>query len=115
MLDLMRSAAVVAVPSRCHENQPMAVLEAFACGVPVVVTRLGGLPELVMPGRDGEIVPPDDPAAMAETLADILADPWRSSTMGQAARAKAEQVFTPARHLERLGELYRSAQEQVAA
>jgi len=52
---------------------------------------------------------------MAETLADILADPWRSSTMGQAARAKAEQVFTPARHLERLGELYRSAQEQVAA
>ncbi len=69
LFGLMRSGTVVAVPSRWHENQPMAVLEAFACGVPVVTTDLGGLPELVEPGRDGQVVPDGDPAALAAALA----------------------------------------------
>lgn len=109
LLDLVRSAAVVAVPSRWHENQPMAVLEAFACGVPVVTTDLGGLPELVEPGRDGEVVGADDPAALASALQGLLADPARAFAIGRAARGKAERRFAPERHLQRLQELYRSA------
>ena len=66
--ELIRSAAVVAVPSRWHENQPMAVLEAFACGVPVVATDLGGLPELVEPEVDGRIVAADAPTALGDAL-----------------------------------------------
>ena len=58
---LIRSAAVLAVPSRCHENQPLIALEAMACGVPIVGTNLGGLPELVNAGVDGDIVPPTTP------------------------------------------------------
>jgi glycosyltransferase involved in cell wall biosynthesis len=107
--DLLRSAAVAVMPSRCHDNQPMAVLEAFACGVPVVTTDLGGLPELVQAGRYGETVPAEDPAALAATLARLLADPAEAFAMGKAARRHAEQRFSPERHLERLEEAYRSA------
>jgi glycosyltransferase involved in cell wall biosynthesis len=109
LLELVRSAAVVAVPSRWHENQPMAVLEAFACGVPVVTTDLGGLPELVEPGRDGAVVAADDPQALAKALEDLLADPARAFAFGRAARDKAERRFAPERHLEGLQGLYRSA------
>lgn len=109
LLDLVRSAAVVAVPSRWHENQPMTVLEAFACGVPVVTTNLGGLPELVDQGRDGVVVDADDVEALAGALEGLLADPGRAFAMGRAARAKAEQRFAPAQHLDRLEQLYRRA------
>ncbi|SDZ24659.1 Glycosyltransferase involved in cell wall bisynthesis [Micromonospora pattaloongensis] len=104
--ELVRSAAVVAVPSRWHENQPMAVLEAFGCGVPVVGTDLGGLPELITPGVDGEIVPADDPAALGAALARLVAAPGRAYELGRAARAKVERDFTPGAHLAGLRELY---------
>ncbi len=107
LLGLLRSATVVAVPSRWHENQPMAVLEAFACGAPVVATDLGGLPELVEPGRDGHVVPAGDPAALAAALADLLCDPERALEMGRAGRAKVERRFAPGLHLERLDAIYR--------
>jgi glycosyltransferase involved in cell wall biosynthesis len=106
LLDLIRAAAVVAVPSRWHENQPMAVLEAFACGVPVVTTNLGGLPELVDQGRDGVVVDADDLQALAGALEGLLADPERAFAMGRAARAKAERRFAPERHLDQLQRLY---------
>lgn len=106
---LLRSAAVVAVPSRWHENQPMAVLEAFACGVPVVGAGLGGLPELIRPGVDGEVVPASDPAALAAVLRRMLAEPERTHQMGQAGRAKVERHFGPLDHLTRLRAAYQSA------
>ncbi|MFD0745137.1 glycosyltransferase family 4 protein [Phytohabitans flavus] len=104
--DLMRRARVAAAPSRWHENQPMAVLEAFACGLPVVTTGLGGLPELVEPGVDGAIVPADDPAALAAALAPLAADPERAFTMGKAGRAKVERDFAPDVHISRLRDVY---------
>ncbi|MEV1288055.1 glycosyltransferase [Micromonospora sp. NPDC049679] len=104
--ELIRSAAVVAVPSRWHENQPMAVLEAFGCGVPVVGTDLGGLPELITAGVDGEIVVADDPAALAVALGRLVADPGRAYAMGRAGRARVERDFSPAAHLTGLRELY---------
>jgi len=107
VLDVVRSAAVAVMPSRCHENQPMAVLEAFACGVPVVATQLGGLPELVRHDRYGMIVPADDAAALADALDRLLADPDHAFGIGQAARRHAELQFAPERHLRQLERLYR--------
>jgi glycosyltransferase involved in cell wall biosynthesis len=109
VLDLIRSAAVVVMPSRCHENQPMTVLEAFACAVPVVTTDLGGLPELVAGGRYGAIVPAENVEALAEVLAGMLADPDRAFAMGQAARTMAMDEFSPERHLAGLEGLYQKA------
>ncbi|MEU8112961.1 glycosyltransferase family 4 protein [Micromonospora sp. NPDC048947] len=111
--ELIRSAAVVAVPSRWHENQPMTVLEAFACGVPVVATDLGGLPELVQPEVDGRIVAADAPTALGDALNDLLADPERAYRMGRAGRAKIAAQFGPDRHLDRIRGLYAEAAEAL--
>jgi glycosyltransferase involved in cell wall biosynthesis len=106
LLELLSRASVCAIPSRWYENQPMAVLEAFACGVPVVATGLGGLPELVEPGVDGEIVPADDPATLAKALGGTLRDQERAFAMGRAGLAKMRQRFSPERHLEQLDGIY---------
>ena len=105
----MREAAVVVVPSRWYENMPITVLEAFAAGVPVVASALGGIPELIEDGRDGTLVPPEEPMLLAEALRPLTEDPARAFRMGVAARAKAERVYTPAAHLERIDALYAEA------
>ncbi|MDG4764917.1 glycosyltransferase [Solwaraspora sp. WMMD406] len=113
--ELTRAAAVVAVPSRWHENQPMAVLEAFACGVPVVGTDLGGLPELITAGVDGEVVPADDPAALGAALGKLVADADRAYAMGRAARDRIDRDFPPELHLTRLRDAYLAAARVVPA
>jgi glycosyltransferase involved in cell wall biosynthesis len=105
----LRSAAVSVLPSRCNENQPLLVLESFACGVPVVGTNLGGIPELIRPGVDGDLVAPNAPEELADRLESILSDPRRAYEMGRAGREKVEQEFSPTRHLQRLDETYDEA------
>ena len=112
---LLRRAAVAVVPSRWYENQPLAVLEAFASGLPVVGTDLGGIPELIEPGVDGARVPADDPAALAAALAPLLGDPELAFTMGKVARAKVERDHGPANHLEGLLRIYDEARRTAVA
>lgn len=106
---LIRSATVVAMPSRWYENQPMIVLESFACGVPVVVSNLGGAPELVDGRVDGDLVPPNDPSALATALTWFLDRPTDALVAGQAGRAKVEREFSPEKHLQRLTDVYAQA------
>jgi len=106
---LVRAAAVAVMPSRGYENAPMGVLEAFACGVPVVGTGHGGIPELIDPGVDGDLVPPGDVTALAAALGGFTADPSGSFDKGVAARRKVEERFSPADHLARLDEVYDEA------
>jgi glycosyltransferase involved in cell wall biosynthesis len=108
---LFREAAAVVLPSRWHENQPLAVLESFACGVPVIGTALGGIPELIEPGRTGDIVPPNDAEALGASLARLLGDPPSALRMGQAARSRAERDFTPGVHLARVEQVYAEVME----
>lgn len=112
---LFRAGSVAAVPSRWFENQPMTVLEAFACAVPVVASDLGGLSELIDPGIDGDLVPPDDAEALAGVLAAIAARPETAMAMGRHARSKAEQQFDPGRHLAGLAEIYEEAKAMTGA
>ncbi|MFA9460958.1 TIGR03088 family PEP-CTERM/XrtA system glycosyltransferase [Thiohalorhabdus methylotrophus] len=70
------------------------VLEAMASGVPVVVTRVGGNPELVVEGETGDLVPPGDPEALAGALAGLLGEPDRLVRMGSAARRRAEARYS---------------------
>jgi glycosyltransferase involved in cell wall biosynthesis len=107
--ELVRSAAVAVMPSRGYENAPMGILEAFACGVPVVGTAHGGIPELIDPGVDGDLVAPGDEAALARSLNRFTADPEGSFVQGEAARRKVEAAFSPEEHLERLDGVYREA------
>jgi glycosyltransferase involved in cell wall biosynthesis len=106
---LIGEALAVVLPSRWYENQPMIVLEAFARGVPVVASNLGGTPELVRHGTDGFLVPPDDSAALASALQALLSDPARARAMGKTARERAVTDFAPDVHLARLDRVYAEA------
>ncbi|MBS43841.1 MAG: glycosyl transferase family 1 [Nocardioides sp.] len=105
--DRMRAAAVVAVPSRWYENQPMSVLEAYGCGRPVVASDLGGLPEMVEDGVTGHLVPHDDPAALAEALGRLAGDPTTAHAMGEAARRRAVTTYSIGAHVAALEDHYR--------
>ena len=105
----LERAAVAVLPARWYENQPLAILEAFAAGTPVIGTDLGGIPELIEPGVDGEIVPAENRVALAAAIRSVVQQPARAQAMGHAARAKAEREFGPGVHRDRLYAVYDEA------
>jgi len=80
--------------SSLAEGLGSAALHAMAFGIPVVASRVGGLPEIVREGETGWLVPPDSPPALAEAVLAAASDPRRLLTMGQTARERAEQFST---------------------
>jgi glycosyltransferase involved in cell wall biosynthesis len=98
---------LVVLPS-VREGLPLSLLEAMAAGRPVVATRVGGMPEVVVDGMTGRLVPPADPAALAEAIGAILDSPRCAEQMGEAGRARA-QDFSDAAMLDRLSAVYRDA------
>ena len=103
---LMPNVDLFALPSYT-EGLPVVVLEAFAAGLPVVATAVGGTPEVVEPGVNGRLVPPGDPAALARAISATLADPRARRAMGDRGRALVLERFTfetQARRYDRLFE-----------
>ncbi|MGH7408997.1 MAG: glycosyltransferase, partial [Candidatus Methylomirabilales bacterium] len=84
--------AVYVQPS-IAEGMSNSILEAMACGLPVVATRVGGTPEMVEDGVSGLLVPPEDPAALATALVTLLGDPARRAAMGAAGRERVARQF----------------------
>lgn len=113
VLEGLRRSAVAVVPSNCHENQPMAVLEAFACGLPVVASDLGGLPELVG-DTCGGLVPPRDPAALGHVLEQATRHPREWFRRGLNARLRVLDAHSPARHHDGLMNVYANAARACA-
>jgi glycosyltransferase involved in cell wall biosynthesis len=93
-----------------YEGCPFSVLEAMAAGVPVVATRVGGVPELVDDGVTGLLAEAGDEEALAGALIELLADPTRAMRMGAAGRERARRDFSADRMVQRITELY----EQIA-
>jgi len=85
-----------------------AVLEAAALGIPAVTSRRGALPEIVVDGETG-LLTDEDPDALAEAWARLLADPERRARMGGRARQRAEALFTPEQLEEAVSQLYAAA------
>jgi glycosyltransferase involved in cell wall biosynthesis len=92
---LLPAADVVALASYpVRETFPVSVLEAMAAARPVVVTECGALADMVEEGVEGFRVPPEDDAALAARLAELLDDPGRARAMGAAGRARVQRDFT---------------------
>jgi glycosyltransferase involved in cell wall biosynthesis len=106
---LLRESAAALVTSTWYENQPLAVLEAFANRTPVIATRIGGLTELVEDGSTGLLVAPDDVAGMAAAMRRIQDDPGAAARMGDDAAAYVRRVHDPTQHVDDLLDVYARA------
>ncbi len=101
----IEDAAIVVVPS-LGEGFGMVALEAMERARPVIVSAVGGLPEIVADGETGLVVPPVDAEALAQAIVSLAGDLPRATQMGRAARERALTEFTPERCVERVEELY---------
>jgi glycogen(starch) synthase len=91
--DQYQACNMFVFPSR-HEGMPNAVLEAMACGLPVIASHIAGNEELVVPGVTGFLVAPEDPRALGEALGSLLPDASQWKQMGLAARRRVEEYYT---------------------
>jgi glycosyltransferase involved in cell wall biosynthesis len=98
--------AVVVVPS-LGEGFGMVALEAHERGRPVIASDVGGLPEIVVGGETGLVVPSGEATPLAAAIVRLAGDPGLVTRMGEAARRRALSEFTEARSVERILELYR--------
>ena len=89
----LHRGAIAVLPSR-WEGMPSAVLEAMACGLPCVATRVSGSEDIIEPGVNGLLVEPEDYEDMARALLTLLRDPARARQYGQAARATIENQYS---------------------
>lgn len=90
--EILAAAHVFVLSSRA-EALPISVLEAMAAGLPVVASHVGGLPDMVLEGETGFLVPPGDSAALARAVARLLDDPALRVRLGAAGRARVEAQF----------------------
>lgn len=98
--------ATVGVLTSESEGMPVSLMEAAACGVPVVATAVGGVPELVLDGVTGLLTQPGDSLGLAVALERLLRDPETAARMGAAARRRAEEHFSVRRQVDQLSEVW---------
>lgn len=105
MAAVYRAADVVLLPSLV-ENLPTVLIEGGAAARPVVATTVGGIPEIVLDGVTGLLVPPADAGAMAEAIVRLADDPNLRADMGSAATHRIRSEFSATAWVDRLSEIY---------
>ena len=103
--ELLASADIFVLPSRA-EGLPNAVLEAMASGLPVVATRVGGIPEIIEDGVSGLLVAPQNSAELAQALTRVLSDTELAAKLAEASRERACSEFSFERAIAQLEEIY---------
>jgi len=114
-LKILASSRVLIFPSICYETFGRSIVEAMACGVPVVSSRLGAMAEIITDGHDGFLFAPGDAVQLAERVRQLLTDDALRERMGRAARATYEARYSTDRCYEKLMDIYRLAIESARA
>ncbi len=104
--DLLRGFDLLVMPSR-EEAWGVAAAEASATAIPVVATRVGGIPEIVVDGETGLLVPPQDPAALAAAIRRMAGDRALRRKLGRAGRKRVESLFAWPRCVDLMVDVYR--------
>lgn len=106
--NLIKNCRAVIVPSKCYENSPNIVLEAYSHKKPVIGARIGGIPELIDENRTGFLFESGSVEGLAERMKKYHNDEMLSQEMGRQGYDLLKARFTPERHYERLEKLYNS-------
>jgi glycosyltransferase involved in cell wall biosynthesis len=105
----MRSAQFLVLPSISYENSPRTIVEAFACGLPVIASRRGALTDIVHDCETGLLFEPGDATDLAHKIEWARAHPKQMEAMGRAARTEYEERYTPERNYSQLMDIYEDA------
>ncbi|HSH40327.1 MAG TPA: glycosyltransferase family 4 protein [Chthoniobacterales bacterium] len=118
LVERLAAATVFVLPCAVEQgggmdNLPTVIMEAMAAGLPVISTRIGGVPEMVQPGVNGELVPPGDSLALADAIERIITNRESARRLGAAGRALAAEKFGIEKNIRSLATIL--AGESVAA
>jgi glycosyltransferase involved in cell wall biosynthesis len=105
-----QAALMGIVPSICQEACPTVVIEAMQAGIPVVATAMGGIPDLVVEGETGLLVPPSDPRALAGAIQSLLANASERARLGEAGQRRS-LMFSATAVVPRIESAYREVIE----
>jgi glycosyltransferase involved in cell wall biosynthesis len=111
----MKEARCLFFPSECYEGLPMTVIEAFACGTPVIASRMGAMKELVSDGRTGLQFTPCDAEELARKAEWAWTHPMQMAEMGEQARREYQEKYTAASNYGILLETYQRAIQKYRA
>lgn len=114
ILRLMHAASYLVLPSIWFENFPRTIVEAYASSLPVIASRLGALPEIVIDGETGLLFDPNSADDLAKKLRWASEHPAEMLIMGQRARARYEQLYTPQSNYNTLSDIYAESIESRA-
>jgi glycosyltransferase involved in cell wall biosynthesis len=106
VVEQMKSATVLLVPSLWYEGFPMVMVEALSLGLPIIASRIGGLPEIVHDGHSGLLFEPGDPSALLQALGSFVSDTNRIDAMRQASRRLFDLHYTEQKNYEILIGIY---------
>jgi glycosyltransferase involved in cell wall biosynthesis len=104
---MFRATALI-LPSIWYENFPRVIVEAFACGLPVIATRVGAITEIIEDGVTGILVNPGNASELAAKIQWASSNRAKMAEMGLKARKTYETLYTPVQNYERLISIYRS-------
>ncbi len=107
-MDLLARARFLVMPAICYENFPMAVVEAFACGKPVIASNLGAMASIIRDRETGLLFQPGNPEDLASKMEWMIENRDACNEMGRNARAEFEAKYTSERNFEVLMGIYRS-------
>ena len=107
VIKYMKNCKFAVVPSEWYENYPFSILEAFACGKPVIGSRIGGIPELVKDNETGLTFEIGNSYELSEKIKYLGNNPEAVIKMGRNARAFAEQELNAEKHYQALMEIYK--------
>lgn len=110
LVEYYQNATIFILPSY-YEGSPTVLLEAMACGVPVIATRVGGIPELIKDGKTGLLVPPGDPKALAEAIVYLLDNEKERRRLGKNGRKLVEKNHSIDKMVKKYLDIYKEVQK----
>lgn len=111
VIEHIRRSRFVIFPSQCYENMPRVIIESFACGVPVIASRLGAAVEIIRDGQTGLHFTPGDPVDLASKIKWAWENSKKMEEIGERAKKKYEEKYTLGKNYEMLMDIYKKTIE----